>query len=165
MPKQRLGGRTVAGRPRPWCGTPISPQSNRQAYREAEYGKNDWLLMGSNISHRSHVPPVEPASRNFHQRRQDHRAGARSLCAWGRIRIGQADKAHHSDGEQGVEVIGDSGTKRGKIAGERPGCPEVASHRGGPAGNRRDDADGRGSGINDIGQLGARNFVESVTGS
>lgn len=30
---------------------------------------------------------------------------------------------------------------------------------GGPAGNRRDDADGRGSGINDIGQLGARNFV------
>ena len=49
-----------------------------------------------------------------------------------------ADKAHHSDGEQGVEVIGDSGNKRGKIAGERPGCPEVASHRGGPAGNRRD---------------------------
>ena len=75
------------------------------------------------------------------------------------IRICQADESHHSDGEQSVEIIGDGGNKRGKVTGECPGCLEVASHCGGPAGNRCDDADGRGRGINNIGQLSARNFV------
>ena len=159
-PNKRLGGRTVAeGRAHGVERRILAPVT--AAIEEAEYGKNDQAADGE-----QHIP-YGPTFRRLNLLLGTSINGAKITvlsaflsCAHGaEIRIGQADKAHHSDGEQGVEVIGDSGNKRGKIAGERPGCPEVASHRGGPAGNRRDDADGRGSGINDIGQLGARNFV------
>lgn len=105
------------------------------AIEEAEYGKNDQAADGE-----QHIP-YGSTFRRLNLLLGTSINGAKITvlsaflsCAHGaEIRIGQADKAHHSDGEQGVEVIGDSGNKRGKIAGERPGCPEVASHRGRPS--------------------------------
>lgn len=105
------------------------------AIEEAEYGqKRSGCRWEAHIPYRSHVPRLTCFSGTSINGAKITVLSAFLSCAHGaEIRIGQADKAHHSDGEQGVEVIGDSGNKRGKIAGERPGCPEVASHRGRPS--------------------------------
>ena len=75
------------------------------------------------------------------------------------VEVAQADHDHHDDGEQGVEVVGDGGHEGGKIAFKGAGGFQVAAHGGGPAGDGRDDADGGGGGVDDVGQLGAGDLV------
>ena len=75
------------------------------------------------------------------------------------VEVAQADHDHHDDGEQGVEVVGDGGHEGGKVAFKGAGGFQVAAHGGGPAGDGRDDADGGGGGVDDVGQLGAGDLV------
>ena len=120
-PNKRLGGRTVAeGRAHGVERRILAPVT--AAIEEAEYGKNDQAADG-----KQHIP-YGPTFRRLNLLLGTSINGAKITvlsaflsCAHGaEIRIGQADKAHHSDGEQGVEVIGDSGNKRGKSLENAP---------------------------------------------
>ena len=97
MPKQAPWRPYSCRRPRPWCGTP-DPCPVTAAIEEAEYGKNDQAADGE-----QHIP-YGSTFRRLNLLLGTSINGAKITvlsaflsCAHGaEIRIGQADKAHHS---------------------------------------------------------------------
>ena len=75
------------------------------------------------------------------------------------VEVAGADQHHHDDGEQRVEIPGNGRHKGCQIAFKSPCCLQIAADGCGPAGDGRDDADGSGRGVDDIGQLGTGDFI------
>ena len=71
------------------------------------------------------------------------------------VHAGLAEEQHHDDGEQGVEIEGDGADEQIEAA--------IILHNAGdgscPRGNGGDHADGGGSSIDEIGELGAGNMM------
>ena len=74
------------------------------------------------------------------------------------VKARAGDDEDHDQGKKGVEVVGNGGHKGGEVTREGTRGREAAADSGGPAGDRGDDADGRGRGVNDIGKLRAGNL-------
>ena len=74
------------------------------------------------------------------------------------VKARAGDDKDHDQGKKGVEVIGDGGHEGGEVTRESARGREAAADSGGPAGDRGDDADGRGRGVNDVGELRAGNL-------
>lgn len=77
------------------------------------------------------------------------------------VHAGLAEEQHHDDGEQGVEIEGDGADEQIEAA--------IILHNAGdgscPRGNGGDHADGGGSSIDEIGELGAGNMMAIGNGT
>ena len=71
------------------------------------------------------------------------------------VELAEGERKHHDDGEDGVEVIGNGAHKQIEAV--------HAVHKAGngsrPGGDRRDDAHGRGGGVDEVGELCAGDAV------
>ena len=79
------------------------------------------------------------------------------MLVHGAVILGHQGRAeHHHQRQQRVEVIGDRLHEQGEAV-DRGGVlvRDVGGHGGGPRADGRDDADGRGGGVDHVGQLGA----------
>ena len=74
------------------------------------------------------------------------------------VHAGEADEHDHDDREQGVEVVRD----RGEEGVEAVGLADLGRHRDRPGRDRRDDADRRGSRVDNVRQLLAGNPLPVV---
>ena len=74
------------------------------------------------------------------------------------VRAREDEEQAHHNGQQGVIVIGDGAQEHGKAV-DAGAIGHAGGNGGGPAGHRRNDADGRGGGINEVGQLCAGDLL------
>lgn len=75
-----------------------------------------------------------------------------------KVQFGEGQHHNHYQGEQGVEIKGDGGQKQAHYI-VHAGLVHLGGHRGGPAGDRGDDAHRGRCGVQDVGQLGPGDAV------
>ena len=74
------------------------------------------------------------------------------------VSAGEDEEQAHDDGKQGIVVVGDSAQEHGEAVDARS-IRHAGGDRRRPAGHRRNDADGGRRGVNQVGQLGAGDFL------
>ena len=158
-PDQGLGGAAVAeGRRQGVVGGIAAPVA--AAVEQGQHGEDDQAADGHEHVHQVALGAGAHLGLFGVHVAQFALLGAQFGLAHGaEVEVAQADHDYHDDGEQGVEVVGDGGHEGGKVAFKGAGGFQVAAHGGSPAGDGRDDADGGGGGVDEVGQLGAGDLV------